>query len=402
MNQSILFLIHLYAPAVGGAEKVFQKTAEALASKGHRVTVLTCDALSMESYYIPTKNRLPSYDRIHGVAVIREYLGRPAYQPFRVIDTLLRKAGRFGLLLRPLVIGPHYFRRFREVSGKSYDIVIAGPTPTSSIFYGLLYKMIHREAKLVIFPHMHIQDKLHTSLLNIEALKKADLLFALTDVEKAYLLACGVGAEKIVRIVNGVDRSFLQAPRSELRDGLDAVLFLGQEGEHKRIPLLIEAMRRLWRKGYGHPLVIAGARAGFSRELDRLILNLPAPDRARIVRLNNISEKLKIGLLDNCLVLVNPSGFEAFGLVFLEAWARGKPVIGADIKALKEIIRDGHNGFLFNPLKDGDLEEKILSVIRDKPHAVKMGQAGRLEVSERYVWDKIFDKLDLSGRRRLG
>jgi glycosyltransferase involved in cell wall biosynthesis len=407
METSVLFLVHLYDPATGGAEKVFQKMAETLAAKGRRVTVLTSDALSMEHYYVPAASPPPARETIRGVDVIRERLGRPVYQPFRLIDILLKKAGRFGLLLRPLFIGPHHFRTFRAVlRTPPADLVIAGPTPASSIFYGLLYKKIHPTSKLVIFPHMHIQDKLHTSLFNIEALKRADLLFALTDVEKAYLRACGIPDDRIRRLANGVDRGFLEAPRASFPEGRDAVLYLGQEGAHKRIPLLIAAMTRLRRKGIENPLVIAGARAGFSRELDRLIRNLPDPDRARILRLNNIGEERKIALLDSCRVLVNPSGFEAFGLVFLEAWARAKPVIGADIKALKEIIRDGRNGLLFNPLKDGDLEDKILTLIRDEPLAAKMGQAGRLEVEDKYLWENIIENLisvfsDLSGTCRI-
>lgn len=393
MKESLLFITHLYYPSPGGAERVFQKLAEGLARRGYGVTVLTSDALSTEQYFTPTKNNLPGHDLINGVFVIRERLSSNIYRFFKIVDRALRKAGRLGVFLRPLFFGPHFCQKFKEVSKIKVDIIVAGPTPTSTIFYGLLYKMKNRKSRFIIFPHMHIEDKLHTSFVNLWAIKRADAVLALTDAEKRYLQARGVKEEKIKRIVNGVDELLLRAPRAEAEELKDYILYLGQEGEHKRIPMLIEAMKNLWRSGYENRLVIAGARTNFSRGLDRLIDSLPQSVRSKIHRFNNISEEQKVGLLDNCLMMVNPSAYEAFGIVFLEAWARGKPVIGANLKALKEIIRDGSNGFLFNENQEGDLEAKILKIINNPEEGQQMGQAGNREVREKYVWDKIIGKI---------
>ena len=59
---------------------------------------------------------------------------------------------------------------------------------------------------------------------------------------------------------------------------------------------------------------------------------------------------------DHCQVFAMPSRGEGFGLVFIEAMARGKPVIGGDHGGTPEIINDGVNGFL---VPYGDLVQLV-------------------------------------------
>jgi len=65
-------------------------------------------------------------------------------------------------------------------------------------------------------------------------------------------------------------------------------------------------------------------------------------------------------------VFVIPSKFETQGLVVLEAMACGKPVVGADYLALKEIIKENYNGAKFDPDSPEECAEKIIMVLRNK------------------------------------
>ncbi|MGC8730562.1 MAG: glycosyltransferase [Candidatus Micrarchaeia archaeon] len=60
-----------------------------------------------------------------------------------------------------------------------------------------------------------------------------------------------------------------------------------------------------------------------------------------------------------------PSTFETQGMVSLEAMAVGKPVVGADAFALKEIIQNGVNGEKFKPNDPKDCANKISKVINN-------------------------------------
>jgi len=63
-------------------------------------------------------------------------------------------------------------------------------------------------------------------------------------------------------------------------------------------------------------------------------------------------------------VFAIPSKFETQGIVVQEAMASGKPVVGADYLALKEIIRDDYNGYKFNPDDPEECAEKIIKALK--------------------------------------
>lgn len=361
--------------------------------KGHEVTVLTSDALSTEQYYFGVSDPPPEQEVHNGVRIIRQPVSTRIYRFLKYMNAFNKVRG-FSSLLGSLVFGPHFFKKFWLVLKKKYDVVIVGPTPTSTLFYGLFYKIFHPGSVLVVFPHMHIQDRMHTATINIMVMKRAEFVLALTDAEMKYLQSRKIDRARIRRIVNGVDDFLLKRDVQKDENFNDYVLFLGQEGEHKNIPLLIQAMQKIWDLGFTNNLVIAGARANYSSTIDKIIDELPRRHFSRIRRINDFSEEQKIRLLDNCLVLVNPSSFEAFGIVFLEAWSRKKPVIGTKIIALKEIIKDGTNGFLFDPKMEGDLEAKIIQLIKGRDTAKKMGSSGYSDVQDKYIWSKILDRVE--------
>jgi Glycosyltransferase len=71
-----------------------------------------------------------------------------------------------------------------------------------------------------------------------------------------------------------------------------------------------------------------------------------------VVYAGSLDELSKIALIDSscCVVVPSLSDFvEAFSIAASEAWARRKPVIASSVGALKYRVKEGVNGFLFNP-----------------------------------------------------
>jgi alpha-maltose-1-phosphate synthase len=91
-----------------------------------------------------------------------------------------------------------------------------------------------------------------------------------------------------------------------------------------------------------------------------------------------------IGLFQQAVALVLPSISEPFGLVILESWASGTPVISSRTSGASELIQHGDNGWLFD-LGDPTTFHKSLHDALSKPQATKRaGEIGRERVRAQY------------------
>jgi phosphatidyl-myo-inositol dimannoside synthase len=88
----------------------------------------------------------------------------------------------------------------------------------------------------------------------------------------------------------------------------------------------------------------------------------------------------------------HPKG-EGFGIVYLEAMAFGKPVIGPNYGAPAEIIRDGQHGYLVDPENSGAVAEALLDLLNHPEKAREMGKAGSNWVRENYSYSSFREKL---------
>ena len=88
----------------------------------------------------------------------------------------------------------------------------------------------------------------------------------------------------------------------------------------------------------------------------------------------------------------SPKG-EGFGIVFLEAMAFGKPVIGPRYGAPAELIRDGENGFLVEPEDPASVAEALLKLLINPRMAREMGKAGRDLVRTYYSYGSFRERL---------
>jgi len=89
---------------------------------------------------------------------------------------------------------------------------------------------------------------------------------------------------------------------------------------------------------------------------------------------------------DQCDVFSLPSWGDAFGIVYLEAMARGKPTVGCFDAGAAEIIENGHDGFLVPPRAPRELATVLSRMWRDPDHVRAIARRGR-DTAERFSWD---------------
>jgi glycosyltransferase involved in cell wall biosynthesis len=85
-----------------------------------------------------------------------------------------------------------------------------------------------------------------------------------------------------------------------------------------------------------------------------------------------------------CEMFALPSRGEGFGLVYLEAMARGKPVIGGAHGGAPEVIEDGVTGYLVPHGDAAQLATSIETLLSDPTLAQKMGARGRQRVEREF------------------
>jgi len=88
-------------------------------------------------------------------------------------------------------------------------------------------------------------------------------------------------------------------------------------------------------------------------------------------------------------ILVNVSTQESFGIVFLEAWSCGKPVVAADSGATRNVVLDGYNGLVVNPGAHRELADALLLLLADRTLRNRLGRSGRRAIGSRYSWDVV-------------
>ena len=95
-----------------------------------------------------------------------------------------------------------------------------------------------------------------------------------------------------------------------------------------------------------------------------------------------------------CDVFALASIHEPFGIVVLEAWVAGRPVVASRIGGIPHFVTDGENGLLVEPGDVEQLTDGIIRVLSDGDLAKNLGESGRAEACKSYDWGVIVDRLE--------
>jgi glycosyltransferase involved in cell wall biosynthesis len=85
----------------------------------------------------------------------------------------------------------------------------------------------------------------------------------------------------------------------------------------------------------------------------------------RILFTGHVTQAELDSLYERCAFTILPSIFEGFGLVVVESWLHHKPTIVTARAGVADLIRDGENGFLFDPEDPNSLDRKMTRLLRN-------------------------------------
>ena len=393
--MKILHVTQGYTPAMGGTELLVQSVSEELVRQfGDEVTVFTTNCYSGDAFYTPGLPTMSTgWEKINGVRVRRfpvySALSRLFY-PFRPTLRKLRFPG--NQYFRTLYNGPIIPGLGKAIQEMEFDIVMASSFPLLHMYVAL--KAAHQTRRpCVLAGGLHPDDAwgFQRSMI-YRAIQQADHYLAHTEFERQYVIERGAQPEKVSTVGLGVDPTPFEATnpteakqRFSLNTG-PVVGFIGQIGGHKGVDTLLKAMPLVWQEVPETQLLIAGAHTLFADVLEGLIRQLPPAEQAKIVLHYNFTNEEKPWLFAATDIFVYPSGFESFGIAFVEAWAVKKPVIGCKRGAVPWVIDAGRNGLLVEFQNEKQLAEAILQMLKNPDWACALGKAGYQKMISLYNW----------------
>ena len=393
--MKVLLLSHIFPPAIDGGSKVIYKLGQYFESQHHQTLCLSSDCSSTDDFvkskYLKSKKinsnqiKLPVYHHLRRLLKFKSLL-------------IPRNSYHYGLL-KVFQKGPIFkIIPFLKASIKIIkfkpDLIVAGPLPTTIVLYANFLKKI-TNSKLLINSSFHPTDQDFQQKPLIKCLQIADYLWTLTKSETDYFIKnFNIDPKKIILAGNGVDYDFL-INKNPIPHPKSNILFIGSLATHKRIDLLIKSFTKILKNYHSTnlKLTIAGQKTLFYPQIEKLINSLDPKTKSKINFIFNFPQENLSQLIDNCNVLVLPSIQESFGLVIIEAWARKKPVICADIPALKELVEKSNGGLLFAVDNQNDLTKKIQFILDNPKKAKELGQSGYEYVKNNYTWKKVGDKI---------
>ena len=366
----IALLASAYHPAVGGVEEFTAKLAAHLAARGHAIEVWTGRA---GDHYGP------STDVVDGVAVRR--LDFPL--PRASIKPALRWPGRAAGALRELQMAAKAF---------SPDLVNVHCFSGNGVYGAALSRLTG--VPLVVSLHgervMDDQDIYeHSTTLRTGlrlGLKQASSVtacsqFVLDDAVKRF--GCALGKSQVV--FNAVDVHELVTRRPFDVPFDSFVLGLGRLVPKKGFDLLLRAFAGVTTDA---GLVIAG-RGPEQQPLQELAVKLGIGDR---VCFPGVLDRAQVTwAMSNARVFVMPSRVEPFGIVALEAWQAGVPLLATSHGGPAEFVRNGIDGMLVATQDTLAFSAALHGLLANPQAAADLALRGA-ERTQEFAWADVTDR----------
>lgn len=385
MKMMKILMIHwYYPPQIGGVETLLQLWGEQLAVRGHTVTILAAslsekDEIQREKD--PKVVRLACFDP--------EKTGGPVLSQFRESIRGFFEENQFDII--------HLHNMFAPLT----------PLRTAHLFeQGVRHK-------IPMLMHSHCMNDSQMGKLLI-SLSWDDVIF----VSKWHMeetLTFDLPFKKTNILYNGVKVDYFQKEKGN------------REKARRQIQATPEETVLLWPSRIVNPdgkpttrkrlatLLKAGAMVKEKTDRFKIMLMAPAygDEAVQKQHLSAYDDLMKVNDLYHNIVLLDaahsysfmrdvyaacdimclPSVDEVFGLVFIEAMAMEKIVVGTRSGALPEIVADGENGYLIEPDDDRQLAELLLNIFElDEKEKMAMGKRARAKVVENFSVEKMIDE----------
>jgi glycosyltransferase involved in cell wall biosynthesis len=382
-----ILIFHNWYQQAGGEDSVVRAEMELLGAHGHDVALLDADnkAISGLGSKVRTATNVAhsreAYDHVRGeLRRVRPEIVH-VHNFFPLLTPAVLDACRDAEV--PIVHTLHNFRLLCPAAtmlrdGRPCELCVTGST-LSAIRYRC-YRDSYAGSAAVAW-----MVSVHRRLMTFQ--RKVDRFIALTEFEKTVFARAGFPAERMtVRPPGTRDPGTPYGDRRRTPRGDDPryALFLGRLSSEKGIATLLKAWRDV-------PLELRIAGEG---PLVHAVRAAHRDPRERVRYLGLLTPEQVSMQLHGALFLVMPSEcYESFGMVAVEAFSHGVPVIASHLGAMAEIIDEGVNGLLFEPANPRALAAKATWLGANLEERETMGLAARATYGATFTEAHSYDRL---------
>jgi len=378
--KKTLFIAKYFSPMVGGAIRWYEEVYK-------RYPVGKAFILTQEY------ENYQSFDRKYPAPVIRtKEWGHPSIHP-KFIDKykMIYRAGK------------------KVISHQHIELIHAD----NAIPAGLIALLLGKKFKINYILYAHGEEIVLYSRFFPEkyvspyVYKHAKAVIANSSFTVGLLKKIGVKEEKIHLIHPGVDTEQFRPGLNtyELKDKYNLlnkkiIVTISRLQERKGQDYVIRAMPLILKEIPNAHYLIVGD--GEERErLEKLVKELSLEDKVTFVGFVSEKELPYYYNLADVFILANrvtsTNDVEGFGMVFIEANACEKPVIGGKTGGAIDAIIEGKTGLFVNPTDKKDIAEKITYLLKNPDKAIAMGKYGRDRAVKEFGWDHIAYKIQKLG-----
>lgn len=363
--MNIVLLPSSYYPAVGGVEVLTSNLASTLRRGGHSVEVWTY-----------------SHTGHADVEIIDE-------TTIRRFDFVLPSRAAWGLSV--LQRSTRTLLAMRHAAAEFRPDVFHVQCFSGNGAYGVALAVATRRPLIVTLQGETIMDDQqiyeHSLSLRLSLRLATRLAFATTACSDFALQDAiqrvNIRPRRTNVIYNGVPLDVLEEPVGIPERPY--FVALGRVVPNKGFDLLLDAFRRFASEERDIDLVIGGIGPALE-SLRHLTAEWGLNSRVHFA--GPLSSGQVATVLRSSLALIVPSRVEPFGIVVLEGWRAGVPVVATSIGGPREFVEDGISGYLVDPHNVTSLADRLQLLSKEPQIRTTIGAAGEQRLTD-FSWERI-------------
>ncbi|WP_270406857.1 glycosyltransferase family 4 protein [Paenibacillus timonensis] len=371
MKRKVLVITGSFPPDVGGIQNYVFNLCK---YSKHDITVLA-----------PQMKDADHFDSEQNLKVIREQFLKGSFitSGINLLKAVVRLAKRndFDLIICNHVLVATVGRLISFFTGKPFVIITYGKDTLEFLKNPILRWVVKTN------------------------LKKSKGILTCSEYTKGVVTSLNVNPDKIFAVLPGVDSKFMAKNRDvrllqryNLDENTIILYTISRLVERKGHDMVIKSLPIIISKVPNLKYVIIGD-GEYRPELEKLVENLGLQNY--VVFAGEVKDAELVDHYNIGNVFIMPSRYventgsvEGFGIVYLEAAACRKVVIGGDSGGAPEAVGDHTSGILVNPLDTDDIANKVIDLLLDKEKYNQLAERAEQRAKQQFSHDAVSEHFD--------